>query len=54
MTVINVATPSTKDLFFILGLSEVLNNDEAKKLPNNLLKLVNEYVESKLNNKKEE
>lgn len=42
---ISVSIPSTKDLAIIYGLNYITNNEEAQKLPDNVLKTINKQLE---------
>ena len=46
---LSILLPTKKDVALILGLNEVLNNKEAKKLPGNVLKLANDLLENAQN-----
>lgn len=45
VTIIAVLTPCKKDLAIIYGLEYITNNEEAKKLPDNVLKVINQELE---------
>lgn len=51
---INIFVPTTKDIIAMYTVPAVLNNAEAKKLPTNVLKFVNEWLETNSPKKQEE
>ena len=45
--------PDYKQMAMIFGLPAVINNEEARKLPNNVLQYMNEFLEDEVKNIKE-
>lgn len=41
-------TPNTKEVFTIYLVPKIANNEQVKRIPDNVLKFVNEYLEEKL------
>lgn len=41
---VSFAIPSTKSLVTVIGVHQVMNNEQAMQLPDNLLKVMNKYL----------
>jgi muramoyltetrapeptide carboxypeptidase LdcA involved in peptidoglycan recycling len=51
-TTLVVAIPNTKDMAIIYSLHYLTNNEDAKKIPDNVLKFINQELEEELTDKK--